>query len=594
MTPTECLNLDPALFECAVIRLASMQPARSQPGQLLFASVSLLPLGRQRPTTSDGVEVESVGRTEKRLYFRRFVLAVDTGLSWYRGLGTAAGNLTPVPEHETERTQKTDGVPLSVASLVDRPAWPRLGLSLARDLMVTTDEPAEPCPFVGSIASRIHRRFGSATGFEEIVEDAKCVHWLEQWVHVDLRQYPEYLGSAVLIVQDPIVRRIDSFFVSTPSGGENQVVRIVPRFPGRLQNLSLTLFERQAQLLSRFETHPVPSDGLLVVPSDELLGATGFVLSHGIYGALQATAATPYLRSVGFNLMVEERSAVIEVPLADSDSAATSRYEATTFSSRQTVSVGDSSVQNVDVRIEEASFRRQKAFAAAHYEQTWLEAGDKEGALSFVRSRLHRARHTVLVADPYLGFLQMRQFMFAISHPGVTVTLLTSRLAFESQYAEDGPSELVASPGTGIQVPKGRAKEFARFNELQNGVKDLKKHIKGDVDVWVLPGDSPELHDRFLVVDGIAWVFGGSFNGLGDRASLVIRLPEPDGVLARLSMMVSRSRSLEEHIKLRELEPAMSRRPVSLLSRCVASLRHVLRRFSQALVTRVRSRSDES
>jgi hypothetical protein len=559
MNRTQAANIDPAHFECAVVRLVSMPLAKDRPGQLFFASVSLLARGRQRPATSDRVERTPVGSTKKRLYFRRTVLTVEAALSWYRGLDTDAGSVTPVPELEAEQKKELDGIPLAIPKLVDRPAWPRLGLSLGRDLMVTADELAEPCPFLGSTASRIHRRFASVGGFEEVLEDANCVRMLRQWVHVDLRQYPEYVGSAVLVVPDPFVRRIDSFYVSNQSGGEDEVVRIVPRSPGGLQNLSLTLFERQAHLLTRFERRDVPPDGMIVVPSNESVGATGFVLGHEVYGPLQASAATHYLRAVGLNLNVEETAAVIAVSASDSPNSADTSYQSTAITSRQTVVAGRSSAQSVDVRIEEAAFRRQQAFEASHYEQTWLEARDREGALNFVRSRIHRAQETLLVADPYLGFRQIRQFMFAISHPGVTVTLLTSRLAFESQYAEHAESTPGRSLGAG--VPASRAEEFARFDELRKEVESLKKHTKGDIRVWVLPGDSPELHDRFLAVDKNVWFFGGSFNALGDRASLVVRMPHAEGILDRLAAMITRARTLDQHIAMRAVPPSPSALP---------------------------------
>ncbi|MFM2462014.1 hypothetical protein, partial [Klebsiella pneumoniae] len=47
-------------------------------------------------------------------------------------------------------------------------------------------------------------------------------------------------------------------------------------------------------------------------------------------------------------------------------------------------------------------------------------------------------------------------------------------------------------------------------------------------------GGMPLLHDRFLAVDGAAWFTGNSLNAIGQRESLVIKLPDPKPVIRRL------------------------------------------------------------
>jgi len=559
MTSVSSACIDPSQFECAVVRLVTFQAVRSQPGQLLFASVTFLARGRQRPPSSTGVERAKVPRSEGSLFFRRSVLGVAEALRWYRDLGTAAGNRTPVPELDTERDTKLDGLEISVTALVDRPAWPRLGLSLGRDLAFASDELAQPCPFVGTVPSRVHRRFGSGAGIQDVLDHPECIGQLRHWIHFDLSRYPEYAGSVALVVPDPFVRRIDSFYINNALGGEDQVLRTVPRETGGLRGLKVTIFERQAHMFSRFETHDVPADGLIVTSSKEALGATGFVLCHEREGPLQASAAAHYLRAVGFNMNIAEPGAVITVPASDTQDSADTTYQATTFTAVKKVAVGTSARESVDIRIEEAAVRRRQAFEASHYEQTWLEANNREAALIFVRSRVHRAQSSVLIADPYLGFRQVKQFLFAISHPGVRVTLLTSRLAFESKYAEDAIGSALeddnGQPPSAVATPASRIEEFARFDALRTAVEELKKHTGGDVDLRVLPGDPPELHDRFLAVDDVAWFFGGSFNALGERASLVARIPQPVQILTEVAAMVSRARTFDEHVKMRAKPP---------------------------------------
>ena len=66
----------------------------------------------------------------------------------------------------------------------------------------------------------------------------------------------------------------------------------------------------------------------------------------------------------------------------------------------------------------------------------------------------------------------------------------------------------------------------------------------GDIELRVLPREV--LHDRFLRVDGHLYTLGNSLNSLGDRASLVLRIPDPDPVFRELDELWRRAESLAD------------------------------------------------
>jgi hypothetical protein len=45
----------------------------------------------------------------------------------------------------------------------------------------------------------------------------------------------------------------------------------------------------------------------------------------------------------------------------------------------------------------------------------------------------------------------------------------------------------------------------------------------------------PILHDRFLAVDGAVWFSGNSLNAIGQRESMIIKLPDAKSVMSRLN-----------------------------------------------------------
>ena len=40
------------------------------------------------------------------------------------------------------------------------------------------------------------------------------------------------------------------------------------------------------------------------------------------------------------------------------------------------------------------------------------------------------------------------------------------------------------------------------------------------------------MHDRFLIVDGTVWLSGNSLHTLGERAGVIVRLPDPTPIIS--------------------------------------------------------------
>jgi hypothetical protein len=116
-------------FQSAVIRLATLQVKRNEPGRLLFATVTLLLPNRPPPSKMSGVESQSIGKTGMTVFFRQTVLHAQAAIDWYRTLGSADSH-TPTPSQPEDIEHKLDGLPITASDLVDDPLWPNLGLPM--------------------------------------------------------------------------------------------------------------------------------------------------------------------------------------------------------------------------------------------------------------------------------------------------------------------------------------------------------------------------------------------------------------------------------------------------------------------------------
>jgi hypothetical protein len=538
-------------FDWAVVRLATYFPASASQARLLFGSVSLLTKDRPCPPTSRGADSHKVGKGKSgKVFFRRTVLSARDTIAWYRSAG-AGGITTPVPTEPSEVEKKKDGIALSPTSFEDDPQWPSLGVPLGTDLFSNAGGPGDPAPFRGPGAPRVHRRFGDNTGFEAVIADASAISFLKRRLHLDLSDYTEYLGGLALVVPDPVLRRVQHFLVPAQDvdGPERLVYRLVPRPGQSFDDLKLTVIERRSNLLSRFETVDVPADGLVTVESALPFDQTGYAVSHPVQGIIAYQQPLPFIRSVRVSLGVAGRRVRVQVPRTESRRSPSDSYEITEYAHEIPIDVGEERHDAI-VKVVEAEQRRIRRAAAKQYKQTWFDGGQRDKAISFLRGQLARARSSVMVADPYFGARQILQFLHAVPRTEIDFTILTSRLAFESNYADaidaaQGDLEDRAEHSAAMATESDRLTSFTR------SLATLRTRGMKSVTALVLSGKTPPLHDRFLVIDDEVLFLGNSLNALGERASLILSVPDSEPILARLRAMAGLALPFETYASQR-------------------------------------------
>lgn len=539
-------------FKWAVIRLSTYCAPGSSLPRMVFGSVTLLSPDRPCPKSSQGVDRHNIaGGKRGTVYFRRTVLTAQDAIRWYRSSPTAL--LTPIPSTPGEIEHDLDDTPIAPTTFQDDPEWPSLGMPFAADFLNYPGGPGDPAPFASPKSSRMHRRFGVNTGFDAITADQKAVAFLKRRIHVNIADYSEYLGSLALIVPDPILRAIHHFIVPAEADTpERLVYRLVARPGESLAGLSLTILERRANLLSRFETLAVPEDGLVIRPRPLPVQASGYFITHPVHGILAASPPTPFLRTVHVSVGVMGRRVRVDAPQSDSPRSKSAAYEVNEFEHEIPVAAGDREPIPTIGRIVEAESRRERRAEASRYDQTWFDSGTRTEAMAFLRARIAGARSKVLVADPYFGARQILQFLHAVPRTQIDFFLLTSRLAFENDPCESDslsttPPSSAADGPSGESAKLKKSLETRRIEEFRNAMETLKKRGMRSACASVLRGKNPPLHDRFLVVDDKVWFLGNSLNTLGERASLILQVPDPEPVIQRLDRMNSQARPFEDY-----------------------------------------------
>ena len=223
------------------------------------------------------------------------------------------------------------------------------------------------------------------------------------------------------------------------------------------------------------------------------------------------------------------------------------------------VTVGDAIADSgVVSRLIEAENRRSRRRVAEEHDQKWF-CGAPADATQYVRSKIGSARRSVLIVDPYFSTVGLMAFGHAARRPDVAVRILTSADSLkESERCERRTTPpwwpwrwtaLLQWRVVRCRSGKKPANAEPRSDQgsiLQRVLDETFDRMAAKPKIRVLPGKSSPIHDRFLVVDGEVWLSGNSLSTLGERAGMIVRLPDPEQVISRLETFWKDSRVLSD------------------------------------------------
>lgn len=543
--PSSTAQFNDALmgFDYAVVRLAVLiSSSRHKPHQnerpamrLIFGSVSLLPPGRQIPKKRYKTAIKRFKKNETGgIAIERIVMRAEDAINWYR---SSFGNFTtPIP---FENPKESDGVPLDVATLRDFPRWPTLGVPMQSESLTDSSEQS-PVPFNNIGIARYSRRISGTQPWPDFLNSAErtknsddAFDFLQKHMHVNLIDYPEYLGGLTLTVPDRDVHSVRQFIDPKNEGQESLYFHLRPHLGRPLQGFNLTVFEGQEGMLTSVQALNVPEDGLIEIKRLNSIDTAGLVLTHRERGVLLQTPMKSFVRQMNFTMEVVEKRINITVPETESKKSATNQYdtEKKTVVSAQTYGTHPDSSDAFN-RLIDARTDRLLKHSGRLYDQTWFGTGQRIPALDYIRGKIKYARTSVFIADPYFGPTQVWQYLPALERSNIKVKILTSNSAFIKPQTLEKNTSAENSTGHDLIAFKSALEKFKSLHS-------------NPIEVRIAQTNETNFHDRFIAVDGRAWILGSSLNSIGMRPTLIMRVPHSREVLNHLDKLFKNSKILE-------------------------------------------------
>ena len=478
----------------AVVQVACLLDDRT--AHLIFAAAELLPaeVAKPPPEPSVHLRVKQFG-DRARVYFHRYVVSAAEAHAWYEQCRT--GTVSLLAGDASWRLQ--------CDQLFQEPQWPALILG-------------SKFPFFGDIASsaRTHHLFPSSMPAEiarlfELQPESR--QWVSDRIFCSLARFPELVGSVHLIAPNPILRRVSHRLHVGDDGAEGSRIQLIARQGHIPAGLEITLKEhRPTGICAIHQT--VATGPFVFIPHVARTEQVELIVRCPERGVLEWQEPTGFMRSATISGSLVGARKRVMVP--GKDGAGSTPYEVSLVERGWTNTVGEAGpAGGIPARLRSSEFDRRRADDAARLGQKWFH-GNRDEATVFIRGLIAGARERVWIVDPYFATTELFSFALATAYQDVEVVVLTSG-SLALQKADE-------------VVPAMEAGE-ALLRQLA-GREDMK-HVQ----VRVMTG-IPTVHDRFLVIDEAVWFTGNSLNSIGERAGMMISLPEPSVVIEKLDAVM--------------------------------------------------------
>ncbi|UXJ50308.1 VPA1262 family N-terminal domain-containing protein [Pseudomonas citronellolis] len=494
---------------------------------LVFAAAQLLPaeLGapaEEQPTSHPFKKLKSSGR----LVRRRYVVSAKEARTWYCNCLTGEVQLLKGDEKLYHPLHDR---------LFPEPSWPYLATT--EDFVAASDVDG---------ALRVHHlmpRDCPPMMSQLCDEEPAVAAWLHSELGIDFLRHPEQFGSVHLLLPNPVLRNLQIKLHVDKQGAEKAVLRLSPRHKHSVTGLEVMMLEHRPTGISAIHTFTAQGS-YLEIPHAGTAEKFELFIRCPVRGVLVWIKDRSYRREVHFNLEATgSTQKAIQVPGKDGPSFNVAIHE---LVSKHTIGK-PSGANGIPARLRKGQYDRQRTLAAEGLGQKWLHRNQEE-ATNFVRQLIGTARRRVWIIDPYFATAELFSFAAATAYLNTEVMILT------------GASTALAKPDE-----HENDKEVGEVMLLNTSQSNMQ-HIQ----VRVMTGAMPTVHDRFLVIDDDVWFTGNSLNSLGERAGMMIKLPAPGPVIEKITQVLldsDRTNSLANWVqhRLATRKPDQCSRFVKLL-----------------------------
>ena len=446
------------------------------------------------------------GLADMEINFCRVKLSCEEALKLYDSCRSTGKFILPCDSAEILMQEGCDAAPMEFSALPNFTVDKRRNENL--------------CPFLAESwgCCRMHHLLPNAISPQTlmITEYEKPIEWMKERLLWDISMYPELLGSMHLILPNPLIRNMTERLI--PDSPNKVAVCFELRCGKTLSDLKGVKFlaiERgvfgirnvQEQSLSELK-----NTSFIVTLSGNNTEEFATALYDDDRGLLDWSAFGNFIMGFDIDMRVADAKRRIFIPGSESF------YDVTSYKTVDKIK-SDTKEDSWGKRFYFQQMKRTEGKYAKKFGQHLFKHGNPDEAEIFIRELIQQAKEKVIIIDPFFSTPELFKYVFGIPSP-VDVTIIA---------------------GDKLKNKK-MLPQIANFQ---------KKFTEYKINVKVMTGKNI-IHDRFLIIDDQVWFSGNSINNIGSKASMLIRLPNPQELLDYLDELQTEKSivSLEAWLKV--------------------------------------------
>lgn len=487
--------------------------------RLLFSVVELTPEWIE-PSEELDVCKTIDSRAGLELNLRRISLTPGEALRWYSSCRENAQIVLPATRRDKEAGFDKKHRELECGRLAEEPAFPTFIATNSHEYF--WDQSAFWGRYPGGIRwhqLRGERLLAAREIWPDESTEAIAREWLKGILPFDLLSRSMLLPSVHLVLANPVFRTLT--FRPSMNDPYQMVLKIEKAKSS--PPLKCYLREYRPNGATQFIDFVLQKD-LAVIRCPYEFHSVGLDIVCPIRGLLYSCRPSPFLKSISIGIGMISKQRVIQIP-SRSKNRGQSEHVAHVVGHVSQVNVGKASTNSALSVVSSEKYKIKNMKLAETLEQAWFN-GDIDQATKYIRNIVTKS-DDLLIVDPYFSHVELRRFALAASNSTAKIRILTSK-------------ELVSAK---LKSGRLRTQGDILWDELKH-VKSVDPDLSG-IEIRVMQGSRPEIHDRFLKTPNAIWMIGSSLNEFGSRGTVSMKVPYPDPISEALENAWADAASLE-------------------------------------------------
>lgn len=472
---------------------------------VVFGLIELLPKEFPKPLeiSETCIKVNKKGYQKQAFYHEKIVCSINKAIEWYNNIRNNK-NIDFINDHNKV---------FKNYHYLEDVKFPQLLISNKLPFVFGYDQSVRfntlyNCSFPSEIYN--------------LLRENKYKNFINNNINFDIFKFPEYIGTINIVAYNPLIRDI-RVCLRGEGSNEKVIVEIEPRENVNIEGLKYIHIEKRLKGYSSYKEIEI-KDKFFSIATNNNVEQIAHVVVCPKRGVIDWSEFCAFMKSIHFSMNIVSGEKCINVPSKNLKNNKEYQYKTdiignTVESIVEKDKDSQSELRNYLLRCNKIQNIHKEEISITQR----LFYDNPSEAITFIRDLVSNAHNRVIIIDPYFRIKELFDFAYAVKNSQIPINIITS---FANENLQN-------------------SLKFAK--NLRNNIN--KNKVANKINAYIMLGDKPAFHDRFIIVDDNVWLSGNSLADIGKRASILVQLQYPNQIINMYKQIIedkNKCLSLEE------------------------------------------------